>query len=385
MNAMKKSLYVTCQPLLADLLSLELRELGFSIETERQGVRVSIAHEADLFPAIYRINYLSRIASRVLVPLTTFSLSNREDLYQAVKKFSWLNYLNPLLTFAVDVTGKHPAFSNTLFAAQVVKDGVCDHIRAKKGERPSIDLNNPDVRLSLHLQEETALLSLDTSGQPLYRRGYRQGLGKAPLNEALAAALLRQGDYQGEPLIDPLAGSGTFLIEAALMATNTPPQWLRSRFAFQNMPGFSESAWKEVKEEALSHRKPLEKGLIQGVDCDREQIFLAEDNLSRAGLLDKIPLIKAPFQSVVASNATFAICNPPYGKRISAGDLEGKQLQELYSDLGDFFKQKLTKPAKAFVFTGNIPLGKSVGLKPSRRIPFFNGGLDSRLLTYEIY
>lgn len=371
-------LFVTCTKGMEHVLADELEEMGFSgIEIGYAGVLL----ESDL-EGMYRINYLSRVASRVLWPLKRFRCWDPKDLYKAVDQISWCDYLTPKHTFAIDAhcLGNRQ-FRNSLFAAQKVKDVLCDQLREEYGERPSVQTEDPELQLNLYIKGEWATLSLDTSGCPLHKRRYRRGQGKAPVKENLAAGLLKMAHYSGEEdLVDPCCGSGTFLIEAALMATKTPPGILRRRWGFLRLPNHDEELWQKVKKEAEEQIQPP-KGRFLGVDCDPKALQVAKDSAKRAGM-EFIQWRQGRFQEVSCPwKGNFLVTNPPFGKRIEA---EGG-LQPLYRALGDFMKQQLATPGRGYVLTANMPLSKQVGLRSKRRMKVFHGGEEARFLEFELY
>jgi putative N6-adenine-specific DNA methylase len=374
------SLFVTCPRGVEQLLIDELAELGFTeISAGYSGVYV----RDDSMQAIYRINYCSRIACRVLLPLQQFRCYDEKALYHGSSEVNWSHYLRRGQTLAIDSNVQHPKIRNSLFASQVVKDAICDQFRAKTGWRPSVDLKDPDLQLNLFIHNERATISFDTSGAPLFKRGYRQDAGPAPIQEALAAALLRLAGYQGsETLIDPCCGSGTLLIEAALMAAKIAPGYLRKDWAFMGLPEFSSLEWLKVKNFADAQRIELPKGLIQGCEIDSEVARICKDNLRAAGFHMQIEVWRKDFNDHHPDPAPhFLITNPPHGKRLSEVD----SLKGLYRQLGDFMKRRLANKARGFIFTGNMELGKEVGLAPKRRHIIPNGGEEARLLEYDIF
>lgn len=372
-------LFVTCQQSLEPILKEELEEIGLQGVTEKfRGVSIPYSMEN-----IYKVNYLSRIAGRVLYPLHAFYCRNKEDLYQAGSKIAWETILTKETTFAIDINGSHPSFNNTFYASQVLKDAICDRLRNKWGERPDVCVANPDVQLSLFLSKETVVISLDTSGAPLFKRGYRQETVKAPMQESLAAAILRLAKYTGEEvLLDPCCGSATILIEAAMIATKTPPGYWRKKWGFFHMPEFNRETWLTFRNEQNSQRKELDPGKILGYDIDRSSVKKARANCTFAGF-HNIQITWQDFRTISEWQlpANLIICNPPHGERLG----EEEELIPLYKELGNFFKRKLTKPAKAFLFTTSLPLSKQTGLKPDRRYPLVSSGTESRLLYFNIY
>lgn len=373
-------LFVTCASHLEDVLKLELEDLGYhDLSVGFRGVYVRVNQDRDM----YRINYCSRIASRVLLPLLNFRCNSREDLYNTAASLSWRPFLKHAKTIAIDANVESPALRNSLFAAQVVKDALCDQMMEQTGNRPSVDTANPDLQLNLYLRKGKATLSLDTSGVPLHKRGYRQEGGEAPLRETLAAALLKMANYKSsEIMMDPCAGSGTFLIEAALMASNTPPGIFRKKWGFFNWPYFNEQEWLQVKIQADEEKIPLEKGHFYGVEINRATQRLALGNLKATGLHSFITLSVGDFREFELPKApTFLMTNPPYGKRLDDENI----LVPLYRALGAFMKEKMAKPSRGFILTGSQALSKEVGLAAKRRYVIDNGGIEARLLEFDIY
>lgn len=348
----------------------------------RRGFR-GVYLETATFADIYRLNYGSRLASRVLFPLISFPCRNREDLYKAVMQKSWEPYFKGVETFSIDANVDHPEIRNSLFAAQVVKDAIVDQLIKKSGFRPSIDTKQPDLLLNLFLRSGKAVLSFDTSLEPLHKRGYRLEAGDAPLRETMAAALLRLSRYdRNEILIDPCAGSGTFLIEAALIASWTPPGTFRKKWGFTRLPEFKEKEWLKVKVEMDSKRVPLSKGHFFGVELNKNTHRIALGNLRAAGLHPFIEISQGDFRQYhPPKNPTFLISNPPHGRRMG----EEETLIPLYRGLGDFMKQKMAKPSRGFIFTGSLLLSKEIGLAAKKKTVMDNGGVESRLLEFDLY
>lgn len=373
--------FVTCSQGMEELLSEELAELG--CKETALGYRGVYVRDASI-DVICRINYCSRLASRVLLPLTNFRCRDKHDLYHGVEMVDWSRYIRSDAAIAIDANvSNNPGLRNSLFASQVVKDAICDQIRNRTGKRPSVDPQEPDVQLNLFIHGDQATLSFDTSGMPLNKRGYRQQSVEAPLRETLAAGLLRIAGYKGsEILFDPCCGSGTLLIEAALIATETPPGYLRPKWGFMRLPEFSQQAWLRVKNEADSKRKPLPKGLIAGIDVNKNAVHVTKVNLRAAGFHQSVEVNQADFKEYSPTILpNFLITNPPHGRRLDDVD----SLKPLYRALGDFMKNKMAKSAKGYIFTGSMDLTKEVGLAAIRRVVIDNAGVDSRLLEFDIY
>lgn len=373
-------LFITCSQGLEELLCHELAQFGYT--DSRPGYR-GVYLNVPAFDAIYRINYCSRIASRVLLPLKRFKCYDADSLYREASSINWSRFFLKKETFAIDANVTHRKLKNSLFAAQVVKDAICDQLREKTGARPNIDTANPDIQLNLFMHEEKAVLSFDTSGVPLHKRGYRQESVEAPLQESLAAALLLLANYDGsETLCDPCCGSGTILIEAALIASKTPPGYLRKKWGFFHLPDFSNAKWLTVKNEVDQSRGSLKKGLIFGSDVSKNAVRVAQVNVRAAGFHDKIEISQSDFRDYSPPTPpNIVMSNPPHGLRLQ----ETEVLRGFYRALGEFMKQKSAKPGRGFIFTGNLELTKEVGLNAKRRHVINNSGIDSRLLEFDLY
>lgn len=373
-------LFITCGEGLEPLLIQELAELGFN--DVREGFRGVYVFDKS-FNAIFRINYCSRIAGRVLLPLTQFRCFDQKGLYRGASEVDWLKFIPKGKNFAIDANVSHRQLRNSLFAAQVVKDAICDQFRDKTGNRPSINVQKPDVQLNLFIHNDQAVISVDTSGTPLHKRGYRLDAGEAPLQESLAAALLRLAKYTADDiLLDPCCGSGTLLIEAALIASRTAPGYLRQKWAFMLLPQFSFDEWVKVKSEVDDLRQPIPKNHLFGLEINKNTARICQGNLRAAGFLKDVLVKQADFREFkpeILPNVI--ITNPPHGKRLDS--VEG--LIPLYRSLGDFMKHEVAKPARGFVFTANTPLVKEIGLSANRRHVLSNSGVDSRLLEFDLY
>lgn len=377
---MDKSLFITCSQGFEPLLIEELNELGFTQCKEGfRGVYVPFSSMSD----VYRINYLSRIGGRVLLPLAEFRCYDSRTLYKGAGKIDWSKLIKPGKTFAIDSNVTHRSLRNSLFAAQVVKDSICDQLREKTGERPNVQVQNPDVQINLFIHNEQAVISLDTSGEPLYKRGYRLAAGEAPIQESVAAAFLRKAKYTPDDiLIDPCCGSGTFLIEAALIATKTPPGYLRKQWGFMAHPDFNNNDWIKVRAEADGQKVDFSRKKIWGIEINKSLVQVAKTNLRAAGVLPLVEIITGDFRDIEPNPApTLLISNPPHGKRLD----DESSLRPLYRSLGDFMKRKLAKPSKAYVFTSSLELSKEIGLAPKKRYVFTVSGMEARFLEFDIY
>jgi putative N6-adenine-specific DNA methylase len=361
-----------------EMCAEELRELG--------AVNTEVAYRGVYFEAddasLYRINYCSRMLSRVLAPLFAFRCRDTDVLTATARAVAWETFFTVDHTFAITASVSKSTINNSLYAAQCLKDGIADHFRdVSRGVRPSVETVNPDVRINLHIEEDWAVVSLDTSGESLHKRGYRLLAGEAPMQETLAAAIIRLTEWDGErPLWDCMCGSGTLICEAVMHYCRIPAQILRKNFGFTWLPDFKPDVWKAVKAAADSHIRSLPRGLISGSDISPAAISVAGENLSRLPHSGTVELRRQAFQRVKQFENGLLLANPPYGIRMGKQD----DVRQLYTDLGDFLKQRC-KGSTAFIYTGDPELRKSIGLKTSRRIPLVNGKLEGVLVRIDLY
>lgn len=328
---------------------------------------------------MYRANYECRTALRVLLTLKTFPVASERDLYQNIKAMPWEDYMDSMGSLAVDAVTFHKVMQHSLYVAQLSKDAIVDRFRDREGRRPSVDLVSPDVRIHVHLAPEACTVALDSSGDPLFKRGYRLGTVDAPINEVLAAGLLALTGWNGEkPLFDPMCGSGTFLIEAVMKATKTPSGKFRSRFDFMKWFDFDDSLWKEVQKEAESKEVPLTCPIF-GADCSRGAVSMTKRNLQHVGFSEQITVLPKDFFRTTEPFGGMIITNPPYDERMKLDDTA-----LFYRQMGNIFKNYCTG-SEAWLITGNEEAMKSVGLRPSKKIKVFNGKLECRFLKYEMY
>jgi putative N6-adenine-specific DNA methylase len=355
----------------------ELIELGAE---DTEIAYKGIYFKADL-PAIYKINYTSRLLTRVLAPLVTFPCRSTDYLYQRAKKIHWEDFCSLEKTFSISASVSLSRITNSLYASQCLKDGIADYFRAKKGKRPDVEVVNPDVRFNLHIEKDTAVISLDTSGESLHKRGYRLLAGEAPMQETLAAALIRISKWDGQnTLYDPMCGSGTILCEALMHYCRIPSQAMRKKFGFFNLPEFNRNEWSKVKAHCDSNVRPLLKNIICGSDKSHEAIKIAKKNLSHLPYSDAVELSSKTFQQIKEFENGTLITNPPYGMRLG----ESEEVQTLYKELGDFLKTNCNGTS-AFIYTGNPELRKFIGLKTNKRIPLDNGKFEGILLQIDSY
>ena len=360
-----------------DIAEDELRSLGAS--DTRQAYR-GISFTADT-GTLYSINFQSRLVNRVLAPLISFKCHSDRYLYNRSSQVPWDQILDPSLTFAIFASVSNSSIRHSRFASLRLKDAIVDYFKARKGRRPSIDRKDPDLWLSLHIENNWATISLDTSGGSLHRRGYRAKSVEAPMIETLAAAIIRHSGWDGNvPLHDPFCGSGTLLCEAYLFASNTPPGILRKKFGFERLPDFDSSLWGSIKKKALKKIRTISKGIIKGSDISLGSVKASAHNCSLIDKENTIEIDKKDIFKFENINAKTIICNPPYGVRMGkSGDLG-----EFYKRLGDFLKRRCIG-STAYIYFGERKHIKDIGLKPSWKKPLSNGGLDGRLVKYELY
>ncbi len=371
--------FAQCARGLEELLADELCELGASAARAR--VR-GAEFRADPH-ALYTIVLGSRLAGRVLAPLLTFDCHSDRYLYTTARKVDWDAFLSPQRTFAIVANVARSKIDHSQFAAQRLKDAVVDHFRESCGERPSVDRRDPDVWLNLHINNDRAVISLDVSGGALHRRGYRIESVDAPLQETLAAAVLRLSGWRGKgPLIDFMCGSGTFLAEAWLQISKTPPGWLKAGDAPSPacMPDFDSALWAQILGEARDAFRPPEPGLVSGSDLDGEAVRASRVNLAVLPGGEKLRIVRSDFRDVDVPEGATLIVNPPYGVRLKTRS----EVEVLYKELGDHLKRNC-RGATAWILCGDIELVKKIGLRPKRRIPFWNGGLECRLVELDLY
>ena len=330
---------------------------------------------------LYDIVYRTRIFSRILAPLIVFDCHSDKYLYKTAQNIDWSDFLTLTKTFAITSNVADSNINHSQYAAQIFKDAIVDQFREKTGERPSVDTHNPDLQLNLYIHENKARISVDLGGGSLHKRGYRQESVEAPMQETLAAAIIRLSGWNGErPLHDPFCGSGTLLCEALMKQCSIPAAYLRRKFGFLRLPDFDAAVWNQVKTKANAEIGELADGLIKGSDINADALKAVRAN--RALLPDggKIKVRRADFQNLEGLQNTTIVTNPPYGIRL--GDEEGAAA--LLKAFGDFLKQKCTG-CTAFVYYGDASLVKKLGLKPEWKQPLRSGGLDGVLCKYELY
>lgn len=360
---------------LEEVLAAELVALGANnVQLQRRAVSFTGNQEV-----MYRANLHLRTASRVLKPIVSFKAVNPDEVYEQIKKVDWEKFMSVDTTFAIDATVFSEEFRHSKFVAYRVKDAIADWFMEKYEKRPSVRLDNPQLMLNIHVAQNQCTLSLDSSGESLHKRGYRVAQTEAPLNEALAAGMILMSGWEGKTdFVDPMCGSGTLLIEAALIALNIPPGIFRKEFAFEKWKDFDQELFDTVYNDD-SLERPFEHK-IYGSDVSPLAIKIADQNVRSAGLNKYIELKVLPVQQLeLPSLHCLMVTNPPYGERITSPDIFG-----LYSSLGTVLKRKFAG-SSAWVISSHEECLEKIGLKPSTKIPLLNGSLECLYCQYEIF
>jgi 23S rRNA (guanine2445-N2)-methyltransferase len=370
-------LFATCARGLEPVVARELTDLGLpAVIPGRGGV-----HFSGNLRQLYLANLWLRCAIRVLRPVMRTFVAGPDDLYDAVRAIDWAEFLTPNHTIAVDCNVRDSAITHSHYAALRAKDAICDQFMERAGTRPSVDVEEPMVGLNLHIYQNDAVLSLDSSGESLHKRGYRPIQTRAPINEALAAGIVFLSGWNKErPLADPMCGSGTFPIEACWMAIHRPPGLTRRRFGFQGWLDFDVRLWTELRDSARSDIANRLATPIAGSDARRDAIIFSHQNARTAGIghLVTFSVCDIAGWHPPASPPGTLICNPPYGERIG----EEKDLLPLYRKLGELLQTRAAGWTAA-VFTGNPRLAAAIGITPSESIPLYNGKIPCRLNIYK--
>ena len=360
---------------LEPVLAKELTELG--AKDVQQGRRmVSFKGDKEM---MYRANFQLRTAIKILKPIKHFRALSADDVYEEVKKIDWSLYLDNNKTFAVDSVVFSEEFRHSKFVSYKVKDAIVDQFREQTGKRPNISVTNPDIRLNMHVAEDQCTLSLDSSGESLHRRGYRQESVEAPLNEVLAAGMILMTGWRGETdFIDPMCGSGTLLIEAALIARNMSPGLFRKEYAFEKWADFDQDLFDEIYNDDSQEREFEHH--IYGYDIDVKAVNTATMNVKAAGLTKDITVKEQDFKDFQQpAHKAIIITNPPYGERISTPDLIGT-----YKMIGERLKHSF-KNGEAWVLSYRQECFDAIALKPSIKIPLYNGSLECEFRKYQMF
>jgi len=358
---------------LEEVLAKELIELGAD---EVQIGRRSVYFKGDL-KMLYKANFCLRTALRILIPIDSYKIHSANDLYQRGQNFKWEELFGVKQTFAVQSTVFSDLFNNSMYASLKLKDAIADRFRYKFGERPNVDSKDPDVLINLHISNGYCTISLDSSGESLHKRGYRLAQNEAPINEVLAAALIQMSDWDRKStLIDPMCGSGTIAIEAAMLANGIYPGMVRKSFGFMNWLDFDAKLFQRVEIEAKAEMTDSVK--ILASDILRRNIEIASKNAEEAGVANLIDFQTADFKTLEpVAETPFLLFNPPYGERLSTDDTN------FYTMIGDRLKQHYTNATVWIISTPECL--KSIGLRPSRKISLLNGSLDCSFRKYELY
>ncbi len=371
MNILVKTLFG-----LEDILADELKSLGGK---NIRKTRRAVSCEGDI-AFLYSANLHLRTALKILVPLYHFSASNEEDLYKKVRQFDWSKYIDLYQTFAIDNTVRSSIFKHSKYVALKTKDAIADQFKEKFGKRPNVDINNPDIQLDVYCSENHFTISIDSSGQTLNRRGYRVKGHAAPLNEVLATGMIKLSGWQAEQvLIDPMCGTGTILIEAAMMALNIPPQINRKVFSFMNWKNYNKALWYSILDRAKGQieNKNLK---IFGGDHDKRILDQTQKTIQSLNLSENIQLNHVKIQNHKSNfNRGVIIVNPPYGER-----LDHTEINSFYKSISDAFKNNF-QGFEAWVLSSNLQALKHLRLKPSKKIVLYNGSLECRFQKYELY
>ncbi len=358
------------------LLEEELKKLGAQDVTK---MNRAVHFKGDK-GFLYKANLCLRTALKILVPIHTSRVPSEQVLYQVAYDYPWENHFSSTSTFMIDSVVFGDTFTHSLYVSQKVKDAIVDRFRAKEGGRPSVDLEQPDIRINVHIDRENATFSLDSSGASLHHRGYRSATNKAPLNEVLAAGLIQLSGWDTRTdFLDPMCGSGTLVIEAAMLSCNIPANINRKEFAFEKWNDWDEDLYLTIEEAQLNKIQGL-AGSIEGFDKSPSAIEKAKQNLVNANLEEFVSIEKNNFlYAQKESEAPLHILtNPPYGVR-----LEG-EINALYRSIGDTLKQRYLD-TEAWIISSNFEALKHVGLRPTRKIKLYNGKLETRLSQFKIY
>ncbi|MFB9862503.1 THUMP domain-containing class I SAM-dependent RNA methyltransferase [Rufibacter immobilis] len=363
---------------LEEVLAQELRDLG--AQYVKPGVR-AVTFSGNQY-LLYQANLWCRTAIRILKPFAQFKARDEKELYLKVREQDWSRFMGVNDTFAINAVVSRSTFEHSLFVSQLTKDAIVDQFRDKTGQRPSVDVATPDIRINLHMHENIVTLALDSSGDSLHRRGYRQQTNVAPLNEVLAAGiLLLSGWDRKSPLYDPMCGSGTLLTEAAMLAHNIAPGVYRRDFGFMRWPDYDAALYQRVYQDALAQEDADAEVEIFGSDIDPDFVEATFQNLEFAELDQYVRVKELNFKEATKPvDKGILVMNPPYGERIG----DENEINDLYKMIGDTLKSGFQE-WDACIFTGNLEAAKHIGLKPSRRIPLYNGPIECRLFKYELY
>lgn len=372
----KLTLVATTISGLEEVLAEELRRLG---ACDVQILRRAVSFQGTM-ELVYRANLWCRTAFHILRLITAFPVTKQQDLYDRLREVPWEDWMGADQTLAVHAVANNNVFTHTRFAEQLSKDAIVDRFRAKTGRRPSVDLDSPFLQVHLHLAGDSGEVLIDSSGDSLHKRGYRTAAGLAPLNEVLAAGLICLSGWDGRtPFYDPMCGSGTLLIEAALIALNIPPGHFRKEFTFRNWPDYQEKVWREIVA-SVQPNTALPPPPVHGADLSERMVRIAKENITHAGLEKVLTVSRRDFtKSDPPFHSGIMITNPPFGQRLPVSDL-----QHQYKQIGDILKNRYTGWSTWLLASDKQAL-KFLGLRPSRKITVFNGPLECKFVNFEVF
>jgi len=382
---MMNNYFATCPKQLSELLADELTSLGAIVSS----IKIAgVSFKSHDMKVAYKACLWSRLANSILYPIATFPAESPEELYAALKNINWLEHFNVTNTIAIDFSSRGSKITHTQYGAQKSKDAIVDWFRDKLGERPNVELVQPDIRISIYIDKDIATVNIDLSGESLHRRGYRKNQGEAPLKENLAAAILIRSGWpsifkNNGNFVDMMCGAGTLPIEAALMAGNIAPGLYRDYFGFLKWKKFDNKLWQDLLDDARQAKKEI-TNIITGYDADSTSVKTALSNIQFAGLdkiihIEKRELSDFDVSKAVLSHPGLVIANPPYGMRLG----EAEPLRYLYKNIADNFKKFFTG-WKGAIFTGNPDLGKTMGMRAVKYYLLFNGTIECKLLLFDI-
>lgn len=359
-----------------DILAAELLKLGAK-DIEKGNRAVSFTGDKGF---MYKANLSLRTALRILKPIDTFKVKDEKSLYNGIQRTAWSQYMSHKDTLAIDCSLGTDLFTHSQYVSQLAKDGIVDQFRNAYGSRPSVDLDDPSLRINLHISGDTCTVSLDSSGDSLHKRGYRDQTNLAPINEVLAAGLVMMTGWDRRShFIDPMCGSGTILIEAALYANNIPPGYFRESFGFEHWRDFDHELWQLIFDSVIGKITEHEQNII-GVELSPNVAKKAKENVKQAKVDDVVKIINASLQDFDPPKGRgVVLMNPPYGERMNKDDIN-----TLYKSIGDTLKKKY-QGYDAWIISSNMEAFKHVGLRPSRKITVYNGSLECKFMKFEMY
>tara|TARA_B110000914_G_scaffold163318_1_gene143798 strand:+ start:918 stop:2075 length:1158 start_codon:yes stop_codon:yes gene_type:complete len=368
------SMVATTMMGLEDILAEELRLLGAQ--------HINVLNRAVEFVGdvgfMYKANLNLRTAIRILKPIFSFKARNEKELYRKIYEYDWEQHFDVDGTFAIQSSGFSEVFSHSKYTALKTKDAIADSFRDKHGKRPNVDVEAPDVQINVHVRDNSFVISLDSSGYSLHKRGYKVASVDAPINEVLAAALILLSDWnQISNFYDPMCGSATILVEAALIANNIPANIFRKRFGFSGWKDFDPELWNKIRDISLEKEKEY-YGIISGADNFQKSLRAGRANINNALMRDDIEIKMQDFFDTKVAPGTHVLFNPPYGERMSIG------INEFYQKIGDTLKHNY-QGCTVWLISSDIENLKMIGLKPSRKIKVFNGKLECRFVRFDIY